>query len=407
MDPETLEQFIAQVNNSLPELKKNPFSNLSKEQQEMLLLLLELKRIPVLNPPNAVSRHKYALAGIKKPAWRFFIRRFRFSLAATCVLLIISGLTYSVVTSLPGQRLFVLKKNAEQLRVKFALSDTQKAYLQLQIAKRRIAEAQKITNQMAPDNSGLKLAALKEVSHATEIAAQQMETLSPKTIQTAPQPLLASLQDVGQKEKELVSELSKNQEIQNGKEEDVIALSLKSQNKLSVIRQAVEVAVAEEALTSLSAAAPDSVVISGTITELAKNQLTVEKTVFLTGEQTVIADAGGKELTLENLKKGIIVAVSGKKDNNTLTALKITLLKETSKTDTSTITANSSATTDSPTRPQVTGNQSNLSNSTTPDSLLEPKNESETAEPEDEKPSNPNAASGNFIIESPLPQYAP
>lgn len=391
MDESRLEQLLMRIKNT--PLETDELLNLSKEEQEMLLLMAELKSIPVLNPPKAALRRKYALQAVKTPAFKTFI--FSFRLALTMAIVVMLSLAYSAVKSLPGEKLFAIKKTAEQLRVKFAASDIQKAYLQVQIAKKRVDEAQKIAAQGDNKDPKLELAALKELSHATELAARQVGTLPPKSIRESPNTLLASLEDVSQKEKDLVSSLTPAED-GNGGTEDVIALSLKNQSKVSAIKQSVEIAVAEEAIASLSSA-PDTVVVSGQITQIAKNKITVEKTVFALNDQSVIVDASGHELKPSELKLGSKVAASGKKVENVLVALKITVLE----------TAETSEPTQSSNEPEgeVKGENAVKPNSTTPASILKPAlNESPQ---EEESQINPNTATGSFIMEDPSPQFVP
>lgn len=396
MDAEKLEQLLTQ---NLP-LETDALSNLSKQEQEILLLMAELKSIPVLNPPKAALRRKYALQAVKQPILKTFIFSFRLALTAAIVAMVSAtgGLAYSAVKSLPGEKLFAIKKTAEQLRVKFATSDIQKAYLQVQIAKKRVEEAEKIVAQKENKDPKLELAALKELSFATELAAKQVGTLPPKTIKESPNALLASLEDVSQKEKNLVSSLTPAED-GNGGAEDVIALSLKNQSKVSAIKQSVEIAVAEEAVASLSSAPDTTVVVSGQITQIAKNKLTVEKTVFVLNEQSAIADSSGHKLKPGELKLENKVAASGKKVENVLVALKITVLE----------TAETSKPTQSSNEPEGEVKGENAvkpkPNSTTPASILKPA--ANEPKQEEESQINPNTATGSFIMEDPKPQFAP
>ena len=398
----SLEQLLAQIK-STP-LDKDLLLGLTQTEKDIVFLASELKSIPVLIPPQAQMRRKYAATEARIPlTWKHFIFSFKFGgIAAACFLIITTGsIAFSAAGSLPGEKLFSIKKTAEQLRVKFATSDIQKAYLQVQIAKKRVAEAQKVFAVEEKHSPGSELAALKELSQATELAAKKVETLSPKTIRDSEKALLASLEDVSQKEKDLVSSLAAGNENENGKE-DVIALSLKNQIRISEIKQSVVAASTEETVANLSNDLSE-VLISGQIPQIGNSSVTVEKTVFITDEKTVFASQNGKPLSQALLKLEAKVAVTGKKipasakatadGENKLMAIKITVFEES-------INKNE----DSEEVKDETTEADDL-NSSTPSSILKPLLKDEGSA--DQSSENPNQASGNVIFENPFPQFVP
>lgn len=397
LDENQLEQLLSRLK-SAP-LEQGSFSDLSETEKEILLLAAELKSIPILNPPQAAMRRKYAQKTVEFPVWKTFISfKLAWALAAFALIITTGGISYGVANALPGQKLFGLKKTAEQFRVKFAGSDIDRAYLQVQIAKKRVNEAEQLASE-ANQNPEQQLAAIKELSHATELAAKEVEGLSPKSIKESSRPLLASLEAVSQKEQDLISTLAVNEKTKDGKE-DVIALSLKNQIKVSAIKQSVEVATAEEAIATLSSG-PDGVVISGQITQILADKLMVEKTAFVMDDETQILGFNGTELKPNDLKLQTKVAVSGKKTGGVLIALKITVL-ETASDDAQKQPA------DQP-KGEVRGDNTEKIdlNSTTPAGILRPIINNGESETQAQSLTNPNAATGNFIIEDPKPQYVP
>ncbi|MBI3232303.1 MAG: hypothetical protein HYZ51_04470 [Candidatus Doudnabacteria bacterium] len=394
MDENKLEQLL--INLKRQPLNEENLLDLPKEEKALILLAAQLKAIPVFNPPRAETRRKYTAVAETAPFWQNTIFSLRFAVGAAVFFLVLigTGLGYSTANSLPGQKLFGLKKSAEQFRVKFASSNMKKAYLQVQIAKKRVAEAQKI---IASDSRNLdsktQIIALKELSEATEQAEMGVGTLSPQIIREGSEPLLASLEDIGTKERNLVSVLETKETTADGRE-DVIALSLKNQFKISEIKQSVEVATAEEAIASLSLS-QDTVAISGQVTQIGDSKITVEKTTFILDEKTLITDQDSKKLQLSSLKPKSKVAVSGKKTEKALIALKITFLSG----------PETNQQTQEESKGEVKGaadNQEGALNSTAAETILNSPvlPNQPTTEPKQE---NPNSAAGTFIIEDPNP----
>lgn len=386
MDENRLEQLITQA-------KKGSFKNdhtldADSPEKELLVILSELGSMPASTPPLPQIRRKYLS---HKTAWSWhknfvFIKTFNFipALAIFAGLLLAGGFTYATANSLPGQKLFEIKKSAEQFRVKFTGDKIQRAYLQVQIAKKRVSEAQHLAS-LPGDNLNRTLAAIKEASKATEMAAEEVNTLPRDSISSANPELINSLEEVGKKEQALVSDIAEKDAAK-----DVIALSLKNQTRISEIKQSVEITTAEEALATLLGP-EDSVTLSGQITKIEKGSLQVEKTAFEVNASTTLVSAEGVSLVLSDLKPGEKVAVTGKKLGNKIVALKLSAIGH---TEDSTPAAASS----SPESAKLPENTS------TPDTLL--KHQEPAREESEEEPKNdPNNAVGGFIIEDPLPQY--
>ena len=394
MDAEKLENLIQGLKRN--PLEKEALLEFPEQQQEAVLLAVALKSIPIINPPRAVQRRKYEAQTEAMPAFAFsslFHFRFIASTAVVVFMVLGGGFAYVTFHSLPGQTLFSVKKSAEQFRVKFASNDIQRAYLQVQIAKKRVAEAEKLA---ASDNNDpeLALAALKEVTQATETASKEVKTLTAKDIKASEDPLLAALEDVSKKEKDLVAGITPDNQTQD--QQDVIALSLRNQTRVSEIKQAVETATAEEAITSLSSGL-GTVVVSGQITQVNKNSFTIEKTQFIFGEKTEVVSQDGEKLPFESLKIEAKAAATGKKTDGKLIALKLTVFDVPQKEGTAEEAAG-----------EVKGEatEADKPTSTTPDTILKPILDEAPVGGEAAE-ANPNSATGGYIIEDPNPQFVP
>ncbi len=381
---DNLENLLAKIHKS--PLEAEMLLGLSETDKHILQLTAELKSIPIATVPLANKKQKFASLTLSahKHSWSSWFVVNKLSLTAFSMLMFLSlgGLFYKTTTALPGEKLFTLKKSAEQFRIKFATTDIQKAYLKVQIAKKRVAEAEKLA-QMGNNNPQLELAVMKEISLATNSAVNEIENLSATSLNSEKKPIIDSLSDVSQKEQTLISSLTPaSKDI-----EDVIAQSLINQTRVSEIKQSVAIATAEEAIASLSKA-NGLIAISGEITKLQKNKLNVEKTEFIITEATEISDNQGKPVLFSQLNLKNQIAISGKKDKDEIIATKIILANSTLETG--------------EVKGENTGSTA-IDNTTTPKTIL--KLESETTY---ESPLvDPNSASVNFIFEDPKPQFAP
>jgi hypothetical protein len=361
---------------------------LPETEQNLLKLVAELRSIPIAVAPLARQQHKFSTHLTSKTfthgfSWFTFNK---FSLTAFSVIMFISfgSLFYKTSTALPGEKLFGIKKSAEQFRVKFATTDIQKAYLKVQIAKKRVAEAEKLA-QMGNSNPQLEFAIIKELSLATNSAVKEVENLPAKSLNSEKKPIVESLADVSQKEQTLISNLGTNS---NPDLHDVITQSLINQTKVSAIKQSVAIATAEEAIASLSKT-NGLIAISGEITQIHKNTINVEKTAFVITDATEITTPTGEPILFTDLKLTDQIAISGKKEKEDILATKIILA------DPKPLTGK--------VKGESTG-QIEPDNTTTPKTLLTP-----STEPSAQLPENidPNSASVNFIFEDPKPQFTP
>jgi len=381
----------------ISKLKVGPLENgslleMNENEKDLIMLASELKFVPTLTPPKASKRRKYQIISQPSPVKLLGLFALRLMpMGVAVIIFLFVGVSFAAWQSVPGQTLFSVKKSAEQMRVKFAGNDLQKAYLQVQIAKKRVTEAEKAVTNLNASDPRLALAAVKELTQATETASKEVKTLPISDIRTSEKPLLATLEDISTKEKNLVDSMPALER------EDVIALSLKNQTRVSEIKQAVKIAVAEEAMANLSAD-PNTVSISGLISQTGKNALTVEKTQFILDENSTLISQDGNAILAEALKTGNKISITGNKKEGKLVALKITLLNsagqslnpevkgETKQPDTAISSAQNPPTT------------------TSPSLIKSPIMNSE--EPIIEK-TNPNQAVGGYIFEDPSPQYAP
>lgn len=359
------------------------FKEYEKELSPLLDLSLCLFTIPKNIAPEPAMQRKYISLPTKN-FWLTWIHVSKFAGVSMSLVLLLSAFTFTTVASLrsnPGQVLFSVKKTAEKVQLILAYNQEQKANLQIKITQKRLNEAREIFSN--PDsNIKQEQAALKELSDQTSntvIAINSVTKNNPQSDKN--HPLLSTLENITKDQQSLLSEIKPNSEV---KIEANSAQQTLNENsaKITEIKHFVSVASNEQALAKLGTN-PNSVIVSGEITQISKTELTVEKTNFEINAQTIIKDAEGKNITLTDLKLKNKINVVGIKNDKEITAVQISItpipegiVKGSS---TSTITTINE-------KPATATNSSiqKIAEPVAPD---------------------PNEASGSFIIEDPAPQF--
>ena len=362
-----------------------------KSLAPLLKLSQSLKTLPKLPAPTPLMQHRYAEVKLKS-LWFAWIHVSKIAAASTAVMLLVSTLAvtgYAAYNSAPGQTLFAVKKSAEKLQLVLAYNQDQKASLQVEIAKKRLDEAQKIFSN-PQSNLAQEKAALNELADQTRDAVAVVTTVtqnSPKS--AANHPLLNSLDDINKQQQTLVNEIKPDNQIKTAASGALAALK-ETSDKLTEIKQAVSVASNEQTLAALKAD-PNSVAVLGQINVVEKNKLTVEKTVFILTSNTVIKNEEGKILSSADLNLKTKVNIFGIKKDEQIEAKEITI---SSPALTNTPEVKSASTT--------TATAENKTATNTQESLNGKKYPSDIAEPD---AVNPAQAIGSFIYEDPRPQF--
>ncbi len=380
-----MDKTAEQLNTALQQLKQNPNFNLDADQAELSPLLELSKSLLALpkNPvPTPLMNHKYATNQVKH-LWFAWTHISRLAAASTAAMLLLSAFAvtgYAAYNSAPGQTLFVVKKTAEKLQMVLAYSQNQKASLQIEITKKRLDEARTIF-QNPTSNIVQEKAALTELTDQTRNAIEVINTVTinnPKADNN--HPLLSSLENITKQQQVLLKEIKPGGEITEAAGTALVALNQNSA-KISEIKQSIAIASNDQTLAKLNGD-PDSVAVLGTISELIKDKITVEKTTFVIGSQTTIKNAEGKIITLEALKPETKVNISGKKDKDVLIAKDILIIGDSNPEV-------KSATTTADIKP---------SSSSTSTTAIK---QSDFQQPS----TTPNQAQGLYIFEDPNPQF--
>lgn len=372
-----------------PEKAAEKFPNHLAQLTEDLRAAQILLSLPKNHAPAPAARRKYALAPAAGKALKFGFKIYKIALAAGgfAAMFALVFTAYAAYTSVPGQNLFKIKKLAEKARLHLAFSDVSKANLQVSFAQNRLKEAQTALNSET-GSPELQIAALTELAAQTTASVEAVKkAASANSIKPQDRPLVASLQDLTQKQKNLANQIKPQSQVKNAAQ-NVIASSQKNTADIKEIQNIIQVAGAMPDQGSLAQLTADKLTVSilGSITKLAKDSITVEKTAFAVTAKTLVKNQDGQEIKLAELKEKDRVNIIGKKDysreGNELEAKQIYLIKP----------------------PQENGEvQGAFTNTNTPPSIKPAPVLPQTnkTEPGSKGEKDPNIATGGFIAEDP------
>ena len=351
----------------------------------MLEIAEEIKALPKNSAPKPVMQRKYALSPskISWAAWLGMHKLMGIAAPAAVFALLIAGTSYAALNSVPGQKLFTLKKSGEQIRLKFAISPEAKINLQTSIAKQRLHEVEKILKNPSRSHE-MEDVALNELVSATENTIKTLDAAAKnKTLSRQTEPLVSSLEALTAQQEAIVKEIKP--------ESKIAEASQQNSSKLSEVKKLIVAAGQEQTLANLDPG-PNTVVVYGIIEKISETQIIVEKTLFNFTESTVIKNDNEQILTKNDLAVQQQINILATRDQDTLLAQRIIIFKDRQEGE-------------------VKGEQQEKPvNTTTPESLIKKENVSsstkESSAPSIEEPQNIDSKDiqGTFIFEDPSPQ---
>jgi len=376
---------------ALTELKKGSsmdevLSKWPQHRQELEALLSPVQTflsLPRKKAPTPAMQRKYISMPVKHRVWFAWVHISRFASVSMATLLLIAGASttaYAAMQSLPGQTLFSLKKSAEQMQLHFASSDAERTAMQMNITKKRLAEAQQVFSINSSPQQ--QLAALNELNSQSDATLQDVKNIT-KSDNSNP-PIAASLKDINSQQQALLNKIQSKDNSQQG-------------NAIKQLKQIVA-ATNEQATIIALKPDPNSVVISGVVSHIDGKLIAIGETSYLTSTSTIYKDAANNDIKPAELSEGQTITLFGNKNASStkITAQEILVLDtgavQSASTTTSTpfIVPTSSATSTK----KTDGDQFKKTTSTESSSFSEP------TIPD-------NQAVGTFIPEDPSPQYVP
>jgi hypothetical protein len=213
-----MEKFEDILDKALCELKAGAskdtiFSKWPQHQQQLAEYLAVAEMfgpLPKNQIPVPTMQRKYLTMPIKSRAWFVWVHFSKYVSISMGALLLIAGFAttaYGAARSLPGASLFPLKKMAEQIQLDFASNDVQRANIQLQITKERLADAREVFS--SPNSSSQQqAAALNELASQTGAAVQTVQSAA--AVNQDKTPLVASLNNISNQQQALIKTITSN-----------------------------------------------------------------------------------------------------------------------------------------------------------------------------------------------------
>ncbi len=306
-------QSIESLINRYPEFKT--------ELLEFFPIVSSLQTIQKEQVPTPIKKYKYLEAGWSWIKTLEFISIYKFSLAPAVFIFVLLGTTSFLYAasqnSLPGERLYPIRTAGEQTRLTLTFDQQKIATLHVELAQKRLEDVKRAIETKDPEQ---ELAAITELTKQTEktLTAVSQIAADPTTSEQK-QDLLENLVAINKEQKTLIAAATDSPET---KEQATIALTESKETDINLAK--LIATVNEQTLIDL----PNKISITGIMTNLLENQITVEKNVFTIDTETVIVSSTGEITTDYKTIQGKVTVI-GTRDNNVLLAKKIVVIDST------------------------------------------------------------------------------
>lgn len=361
--------------------------------QEELVSLLSIAQtgisIPKLEAPTPYKAFRFKDEVVASKGFTEWFAYFRVAvIPIALVVVLLGGRTIVTATenSLPGDKLYSLKRATENAQLKLTNDQDKVASLHMEFMQKRIDEVKKAASSGNQDTETLAIAELKSQTEITFAEAGPVATAN--AISKQDPSLLENLVAINQQQKDVLAELSESSDSNEAK---IIATSALEETKKTDLTLAKIIAtVNDQALADM----PNRVSVTGTITFYNGVNITVEKNVFTINERTAVTGIDGQNIASltddAKIISGRVTIIGTRVENGNLVAKQILLLTaDTDTTEDGTVKGVTTPITKPVTKP--------IAKPTDPTTPIEP------APPA----VDPTKAQGSFITEPASQQYAP
>lgn len=363
---------------------ENGFNFVAEFSPEEMKIVEMLSTIPKAKVPNPTRQYRFAhqKVGLVQSIVQFFTNNKLVTFAAVFAFMLVG--TYSVIqsaeNSLPGQRLYSIKRASEEARINLTFNKEKAANLHLALAEKRLEETKRVIESNDPELEAAAITALTNQTEKTLEAVSQIATT--KAVSENDTTLLSNLVAINKQQKTVLESASKSEQ---SKETAAVALTATKQANKAIAM--IIATVNEQILLDL----PNKISITGDITSYTKSKLVIEKNTFTVNDQTILLDESGDIVEKFDKLEGKITVI-GTKENNNLIAKKIIIIDGLASV--------------TPAQPQVKGAVTAPKPDAKPTPTINPTPAPQPAENTTE-PQRPAQAQAGFIIEPSNSQYTP
>lgn len=237
-----------------------------------------------------------------------YLKSIKISYAVTAAVLFIaiSGTVQAAMSSIPGGKLFFIKKNIELAQIKLTRNPEKRAEMQLTFAIDTLNGAKQAVQQNDPQQTQ---AAVSEVNQQTAAALNNVKSIASTAAVQDPS-IINNAEKLANESSNLVAKVdpSAKQSIQQN---------------LQAIKNIVSAATNEQDNASIPT---EKIDITGTIKSVNQNSLSIDSNTFQINSDTKIQDQGNNNISQGDLKAGEFIKLQGHTKDSKNIAENITIL---------------------------------------------------------------------------------
>lgn len=303
-------------------------SDYADYQQELIGLLFVAQmgmNIPKLQVPAPYKAYRFADQVAASKGFTEWLSYFRVAvIPIALVVVLIGGRTAVNATenSLPGEKLYTLKRATEKARLSLTRDQDKVASLHVEFMQNRINEVKQAADEGNAESETLAIAELKTQTETTFAEAGPIATANAITKQDST--LLENLVAINKQQKDVLAELSENNDSDSAK---MIATTALEDNKKNDVTLAKIIAtVNDQSLADL----PNKVSATGDISFYNGASITVEKNIFTINDHTTFTGIDGTDIAPADIASktitGRVTVMGTRSENGVLVAKQILLL---------------------------------------------------------------------------------
>lgn len=360
-----------------------------QQELEGLLAVAEMgMHIPKLTPPAPYKRYAFAEQAITS-SW--FVEIFQYARVAiipiSLVIALLGGRAMVSATedSLPGDKLYSLKRATEEARLTITRDQEKIASIHVELMQKRLAEVKKAADSHDEASEKAAIVALQSQTEKTFNEAAPLATAN--AISKQDSSLLDTLVAVNKEQKDVLASLSETSEAGSTKTVAINALEDNKKNDQTLAK--IIATVNEQTLIDL----PNKISVTGTVSYHDKSKITVEKNTFNIDDQTIFIGVDGETITGTEKITGRVTITGTRQDNGLLMAKKVLLLP----TDDGTVKGETDPKSSTPPPTNQTPSKPPVEPTPSPTTPTQPTEPTTGTQPK---------ASGSFIVEPNTQQYS-
>lgn len=295
-----------------------------EQELEGLLSIAEMgMNIPKLVPPTPYKRHLFAEKTVTTSgALVQFLNFMRVAIIPISLVIALIGgraMVDATEDSLPGDKLYSLKRATEEARLTITRDQSKIAIIHVELMQKRIADVKKAADTGDQESEAAAINELQTQTEKTFAEAAPLATAN--AISNQDSTLLDSLVAINQEQKDVLEDVSESES--NNDETKTVAITALEDNKKNDVTLAKIIAtVNDQALVDL----PNKISVTGKITSHFGNKVVVEKNTFIIDKETKFQDMVGGAISEPTKLEGRITVTGTRLENGSLLAKQILLL---------------------------------------------------------------------------------